>query len=191
MRTFVALNLSPELRAGLHAAVEPARASIGRGVSWTREDALHLTLKFLGDQPDDVADRLAERIAPSLQAIPSLTIRLGGLGAFPSLARPRVLWIGVEANPDLSRLYQEIETACAALGVPREQRPFHPHVTVGRVRPTARVDGRLLSALAAEVRYDAVERVATVDVMESMLGPGGARYRLVSAVPLGDEDEEA
>lgn len=191
MRTFVALNLSPERRAELHVAVEPLRIALGRAVSWTGEHALHLTLRFLGEQPPELADRLCERLAGPLAGLPPVDLDLGGVGAFPSLARPRVLWMGVAANPDLSRLYQEVDSAVAALGVPREERAFHPHVTIGRVRERVRVDTGALAGATDEVRYHAREPVAAVDVMESVLGPGGARYRVLCAVPPGGEDEEA
>ena len=190
MRTFVALNLSPDRRAELHAAVEPLREALGRAVSWTREPALHLTLKFLDDRSGDFVAQLTGRLAGPLRRLPPIRLEVGGVGAFPSLGRPRVLWVGVAANPDLSRLYQEVESACAALGVPREGRAFHPHVTIGRVRAGARLDAALLTREAEAVRFRTVDRAPMVDVIESVLGPGGARYRVVSALALGGDSEE-
>jgi 2'-5' RNA ligase len=188
VRTFVAVNLSAGGRAALHSATEPLRRALGRSVSWVAEPALHVTVKFLGDRPDDFARRLAEGLAQRVERLRSTAIELRGVGAFPSLARPRVLWIGVAPNPVLSQLYHEVDTASAELGVPSEERPFHPHVTVGRVRDRARVDGTALAAAAAAVSFHAVERVSTVDIMESVLGPGGARYRVLSVVPLDDQE---
>lgn len=191
MRTFVALNLSAETRAALHAAAEPLRAALDHGVSWTREPALHLTLKFLGDRSEEFASRLSAGLRSALRGEPACRIDIGGVGAFPSLGRPRVLWVGIAANPELNGLYERVEAVCAALGAPREPRPFHPHVTLGRVRDGARVAVGALADAAAAVLVRRRESVATVDVMESVLGQGGARYRVVHAVPLGHENSEA
>lgn len=191
MRTFVALNLRPDLRAALHAAGAPLREAVGRAVSWTAADALHVTLKFLGERPDAFADDLASRLRAPVGREPAFDLRLGGVGAFPSLARPRILWVGVAANPTLARLYHHVEDASEALGAAREQRPFHPHVTLGRVRQGGRLDGRALARAAEAVGFRAVERVRSLDVMESLLGRGGARYRVAAAIPLGPGSESA
>lgn len=191
MRTFVALNLSPETRAALYAAAEPLRAALDRGVSWTREPALHLTLKFLGERSEAFVSRLGAELRATTRGLSPCTLDIGGVGAFPSLGRPRVLWVGVASNSGLAELYQRVETACAALGAERETRAFHPHVTLGRVREGARVDAVALAQSAAAVHLRREERVSTTDIMESVLGRGGAMYRVVDAVPLGGDNSEA
>jgi len=103
----------------------------------------------------------------------------------------RVLWFGVEANAALDELYQHVELACLVLRVPRESRPFHPHVTIGRVREGVRLDPASIVRESLTVRLGLRERVGTVDVMESVLGQGEARYRVVHAVPLGHGNSEA
>jgi 2'-5' RNA ligase len=191
MRTFVALNLSPETRAALYAATEPLRTALDRGVSWTREPALHLTLKFLGERPEEFVSRLGSELRATTRGVPACALDIGGVGAFPSLRRPRVLWVGIATNSGLTELYQRVETACAALGAERETRAFHPHVTLGRAREGARVDSVALARSATEVNVRRHERVATADIMESVLGREGATYRVVDAVPLGHDNSEA
>jgi 2'-5' RNA ligase len=191
MRSFVALNLSSEARAALHSAAEPLRVALDRAVSWTGEPALHLTLKFLGERSEEFVSRLATGLWSATRGLPTCTLDIGGVGAFPSLRRPRVLWIGVAANSELTTLYQRVESVCTTLGAPRERRPFHPHVTLGRLREGAVVDASALAQAATAVQIRRRERVSTVDVMESVLGQGGARYRVVEAVPLGHENSEA
>ena len=185
MRLFVALNIPPELRVAAWVAVEPLRTALPTGVAWVREDALHVTLRFLGEQPDTVPDALAAALAPELARAERPTVRLEKVDAFPSMRRPRVLWLGGPANSALARLYQEVQGACATLGFEPEPRPFELHVTLGRVRPGARVDPAELARGAEQVRLDAEFVASSVDVMESVLGPGGSRYRVVAAVPIG------
>ena len=191
MRTFVALNLSPETRAAMYAAAEPLRAALDRAVSWTREPALHLTLKFLGERPEAFVSRLGAGLRNASRDLSACQLDIGGVGAFPSLRRPRVLWISIATNSELAGLYQRVESVCAALGAPHETRSFHPHVTLGRVRHGARVNVDAVAEAATAVQVGRQERVSTVDVMESVLGQGGARYRVVEAVPLGHENSEA
>jgi len=191
MRTFVALNLSPETRAALYAAAEPLREALDRGVLWTREPALHLTLKFLGQCPEEFVSRLAAGLRSETRGLGAFPLDIGGVGAFPSLRRPRVVWVGVVSNAELTQLYQRVESVCTSLGAPREPRDFHPHVTLGRMRERARADAGALAEAATAMHVRRQERVSTVDVMESVLGQGGARYRVVDAVPLGHENSEA
>ncbi len=190
MRSFIAINLASELRAAIHRVAEPLRDVAGGGVTWVAAPALHVTMKFLADQPDDVIARVVGSLASTARNRPPLQLTLGGIGAFPSLARPRVLWLGVAANTSLAALYQDVESACADAGIARETRSFHPHVTLGRVRQHARLDGRSLARAAAAIDFRAVSLAETVDVMESVLGAGGSRYRVVSAVPLAASREE-
>lgn len=185
MRLFVAVNLPPPVRERVWAAAAPLRAAIPAGVSWVREEALHVTLHFLGEQPDSVADDLVMRLAPALAGRTRPHLELNAVGAFPNLRRPRVLWLGGPANSALAELYHDVQRVCASLGFVAEERPFRLHVTLGRVRQGARMDPELLARAASEVELHAEFTAATVDVMESQLGPGGSRYRVVAAVPIG------
>jgi RNA 2',3'-cyclic 3'-phosphodiesterase len=155
------------------------------GVAWVREEALHVTLRFLGEQPATVADDLAARLAASLATATPPHVELAAVGAFPDIRRPRVLWLGGPANTALAELYQEVQRACASLGAEPEARAFRLHVTVGRVRQGARIDPGALARAAAEVDVGAEFTARTVDVMESELSSSGARYRVVAAVPIG------
>jgi 2'-5' RNA ligase len=185
VRLFVAINLPPDVRSATWAAAEPLRAAVPGGISWVREEALHVTLRFLGEHPASVADDLAARLAPLLAGVSPPRIELATVGAFPDLRRPRVLWIGGPSNSALAELYQGVQRACSSIGFDPEPRPFRLHVTVGRVRQGARLDGEPLARAAAGVRLDVAFTAATVDVMESELSQAGSRYRVVAAVPIG------
>lgn len=185
MRLFLALNLPEELRHALHAAAGPLREAVPRGIGWARPEALHLTLKFLGD----VESQRMEALVPALRDVAGahvpVRLALRGVGAFPSLARPRVVWLGIEATPRLELLQHDLEAACARHGFEVEGRPFRPHITLGRVRPGA-TPASLAALAVAAGRCDATADVVveSVDVMESTLLPGGARHELRARLPL-------
>jgi RNA 2',3'-cyclic 3'-phosphodiesterase len=185
VRLFVALNLPPAVRTLAWNATEPLRTALPTGIAWVREEALHVTLRFLGEQPPAVADELAARLGPLLAMRTPPGIALDAVGAFPNLRRPRVLWIGGPANSTVAELYHDVQRACSMLGFESEPRPFQLHVTIGRVRQGARVDAELLGRTAAAVRLHSGFTATSVDVMESQLGSAGARYRVLAAVPIG------
>ena len=185
MRTFVALNLPPEERARLHESLEPIRTK-SLPVRWAAPDALHMTVKFLGDTEgaavaavDEVLLTAAERRAP-------VTLRIGGLGGFPSLRRASILWVGVTGDSELAALQRELEPALSRLGFPRDQRPFRPHITIGRTRSgTQPLDVQRLSGL---VRYETTITVETVDLMQSHTSPDGPRYDTLLRRRLGEKE---
>ncbi len=184
LRLFVALNLPPEVREALHAVAEPLRALVGRSASWSRGENLHLTLRFLGDQPPALAEALPWALRPLAYGAEAVTLVKRADGGFHSLVRPRVLWIGLEPNPALAGLYHAVDTACAALGCGREPRSFHPHLTLGRLRPGARVDGTALREALAALRPDHRIPVPSLDLMASELSAAGSRYTRLAALPI-------
>jgi RNA 2',3'-cyclic 3'-phosphodiesterase len=155
-------------------------------VAWVAPGNLHLTLKFLGAVPETRIESIAGALsAASLEANP-FQARIRGLGAFPSAGRPRVVWAGVtEGAAEMIDLARRVDTALAALGLPRDERPFSPHVTLGRVRRPGR-NLALTDALgSATAREFGQMRVPSASLMRSELGPRGARYTELAAVRLG------
>ena len=188
-RLFVALNLPADLRALVHAAVRQAAAPLvaaaPRAVSWVPEPNLHVTLRFLGEQPDALVAPLVGALERAASAVHVPDLLVSGLGAFPSLDRPRVLWLRVRMNVALAALYQKVDDVVASLGIPREARAFHPHVTVGRVRMGARVPSDGLAAAVDALNSSRwIMPVETVDLMSSELAAGGSRYRRLAGARL-------
>jgi RNA 2',3'-cyclic 3'-phosphodiesterase len=182
MRTFIALNLPTEIRDELYAALDPLRQR-GLPVRWAAPEALHLTLKFLGDIEGGEVTRLDETLATVAAKHARLELEVGAFGAFPSLRRASVLWVGVTATNPLMALQRDLELACSRLGYAREQRPFRPHITVGRTQSGSRPAD--VERLAASVDYRVRVGVETVDLMRSHLGGAGARYEALLRRPLG------
>jgi 2'-5' RNA ligase len=106
----------------------------GWRVSWVPASNLHLTMKFLGQVEEAAVDPLRGRLARGLAPRTPFEMELKGMGAFPSLSQPRIVWAGVQAGAQLAALHKDIEGWCEELGFAREERIFHPHVTVGRVK---------------------------------------------------------
>lgn len=182
MRLFLAINPPAEIRRQVWEAMTPVRAA-APDLSWVAEPRIHMTLKFLGDQPDEAVAPLiaaAERIAAS-HAAPAAPI--DGVGAFPNFRRPRVVWIGVTPEPRLELLHHDVEGACAALGYEVDGRPFRPHLTLARVPDRVAAEQlRGLKSAAAKVRFADEFIVTSIDLMRSDSGSGGVVYtRLASA----------
>jgi 2'-5' RNA ligase len=146
-------------------------------------------LKFLGNIPSRRVTEITEAMKKAAQGPAPFHLEISGLGAFPSLKQPRVVWVGVGGALDkLSELQQNIDSALAALGFSREERPFVPHLTVARVREGASASergrfGELVGSAAFEGPYRI--EVEAVRLMRSQLTPAGAVYTCLSVVGLG------
>ena len=189
VRVFVSVGLSSEARGQLIDAVERIRSQVPKGVQWADPGGMHLTLKFLGNIPATGVEPLLGCLGPVASGSVPFRLELAGLGMFPNRRAPRVLWAGVTGEMEsLDHLQRAAESAITSLGHPPEERPFRPHITLGRPRRTlsdadrGRV-GAVVSALAppSPVRW----RVESIEVMQSELHPSGARYTVLGAVPLG------
>ena len=123
MRLFVAINFSETLRQDLWSATETLRAG-NLPVRWVEPDAMHLTLKFLGDVAADRQDEMTGALARAAGASRPVTLTVAELGAFPDAHRPRVVWAGVSPEPGLELLQHQVEQEFAPLGFPPEGRPF-------------------------------------------------------------------
>lgn len=184
MRTFVALNLPQVERARLHDALAPLRDR-GLPVRWVAAEALHVTLRFLGDTEADAVPHIDRVLAEAAARRSPLTLEIAGLGAFPSLRRANIIWIGVGQNPALNALQKHLEPALSRLGFPRETRPFRPHITVGRIRGDSRAID--IDRIRELVDYSASVEVATVDLMQSHQSSAGSRYELLVSRRLGEQ----
>ena len=182
MRLFVAINLSPEIRRGVLDATGPLRER-APDLSWMDEARLHLTLKFLGEQPDERLGEIKDVLASVAGRHRELVMDIGGVGAFPNFRRARVVWIGIAQEPRLELLHHDVEVACESIGFEVEGRPFRPHLTLARVKtPISDERARELSRLAKRTDYRSDFIVRSVDLMRSELSANGSTYTtLVSA----------
>jgi 2'-5' RNA ligase len=190
MRSFVALLLNDATREAVAAEIERLRPR-GRAVAWVPPPNLHFTLRFLGDQTADRLREVEQALEETAAAWSPFSMTLVGLGAFPSLDRPRILWVGVSEGAAAARALQlGIEVALDARGFAREARPWHPHLTIGRVFDDrgwrSRSGAAVREAVAgAAARPFGLVPVRAISLMRSDLSPRGARYQEVASLPLG------
>jgi RNA 2',3'-cyclic 3'-phosphodiesterase len=189
-RAFVALVLTEEARRAVTEVIDSLRR-LGGGVAWVPPANLHLTLHFLGEQSAPRLGEALDAIDEAATACRPFEIALHGLGAFPGLERPRIIWLGLAEGALAARgLQARVMTALGARGFPPEARPWHPHLTLGRVpdeRRWRREGGAALRQAIGRAGSLAVARlpVRGVSLMTSELLPSGARYTERASRPLG------
>jgi 2'-5' RNA ligase len=187
LRTFIALDIPPDLVLAIREATEPARAKIGTLVRWVPMDTMHLTLKFLGDVSPAGLEPLYSILRTEADLCSPFEMQVGGLGAFPNLRRPRVLFLGLHAPVGLEALARGIESACQRLGYNSEGRGFHPHLTLGRVRQSVTpADLQKIRVVleTATIDLPGSARVDSVQLYKSELTRDGALYTRLFTAPL-------
>lgn len=154
-------------------------------VRWIDPDHYHVTLKFLGDVRRERVELVEQAVARVASATKAFTTEFGGFGAFPTIRRPRVIWLGLGANPELRCLKQDLEWTLGDVGFDAETRAFHPHVTLGRADDRGGAGAfRGLDELMADMKFDGEVKVHTLDLMRSQLSRGKAQYTVLSSVKL-------
>jgi len=181
----VAILLDDAVRRALGEAIEQLRA-VARDVAWVAPGNLHLTLKFLGAVPETRIESVAGALRDAGLAGRPFEARIRGLGAFPSTGRPRVVWAGVtDGASQMTELARCVDIALVALGFAPEERPFSPHITLGRVRRPERNPALTDALERASARDYGRIQVPSASLMQSQLGPRGARYSELATVGLG------
>jgi 2'-5' RNA ligase len=182
MRIFVALNLPKKERTRIHRASARLREET-LPVRWIEPDNYHVTLKFLGEVRQEHLPEVQEIVRRVAESTLPFELALGGFGAFPTVRRPRVVWLGVEASAELRCLKQDLEWGLADVGFEPETRAFHPHLTLGRADWKGGAGQfRGFDDVLAELEFNGRAAVHTLDLMRSHLSREGARYSvLVSA----------
>ena len=152
---------------------------------WVDPENYHITLKFLGEVRTDRLQCIEEIVAHAASGSAPFAAALYGFGAFPTVLRPSVLWLGVEPTPAVRCLKQDVEWAFTSAGFERETRAFHPHLTLGRVgRENGAGTFRGLDEVLAELPYAGSMAVTSVELMRSHTSRGGVRYTVISRYPL-------
>ena len=187
LRTFIAVDIPPNIQQAIQHNVENLRKTIGNSVRWVPVHNIHLTLKFLGDVSSANVEMLTQMLRIEADSCPSFDLSISGLGSFPNSKRARVLFIGIQVPAGLEALQRGIESATTKLGYESDPRPFSPHLTIGRVRdhiPAS--DQQRLRKTLEETKIDSLgtARVDSVHLYKSELKPGGSVYTKLFSAPL-------
>ncbi len=188
LRSFIAVEIPTEIQNAIaHSLAFLQKALPKPLIRWVAPQNVHLTLKFLGDVSPANLERMAEVLKIEANTHEAFSMTVGDMGAFPNPRRARVIWIGLDAPPSLATLNRGVEAASATLGYAAENRPFSPHLTVGRVGQSASVTdlNKIHEALSAEkVGLLGTVQVKAIHIFKSDLRPGGSVYTQLYALPL-------
>jgi len=189
LRAFIAIEIPAEIKKAIAAQTACLQPNTGRAVRWVTTENTHLTLKFLGEISPANLDMLSQALQSECSQMAPFDITVSGLGCFPNARRPRVIWIGLNVPAELNKLQHKIEAATARLGYTPEDKPFSPHLTLGRVREQATADE--LKQLHASLEAISIGTLGTftahtVHLFKSDLQPAGPIYSHLFSARLGN-----
>ncbi len=176
IRSFISIDIPDELKKEVKALQELFR-KCGADVRWVRTEAMHFTLKFLGDVEEKQIEQIKKILKDIALHTPLITIKLNGAGVFPNQKIPRVIWIGIkDEDGALDDLQKRIDAELSKLGFEKEERNFKPHLTLGRMR--SQKGREALIKLIEEVKDKKLGAftVADIKLMKSELRPEGSVY---------------
>lgn len=184
IRSFVAIELSSDAKAEITRVVEHLKDA-DAAVKWAHPQTVHLTLKFLGDVPEEKLEQVSEKLRSAVKNVSPFDFVLGETGVFPDWYRPRVLWVGTaDGNEEVKALAAKVEKALFDEGFAEEKRPFSPHLTVGRIK-----SGKNIAKLSEEARSITVKpvktRVSQIVLFSSDITPEGAVHTPINTFHLG------
>jgi 2'-5' RNA ligase len=183
MRTFIAVPI-PENCSKMLGRLQHDLRACRPDVRWVAASSIHLTLKFLGEANPEILPELAKSVESAIEKQAGFDLRLHGLGCFPNQRNPRVIWCGIEGETDrLSKLRQNVETACASFGFDPENRDFHPHLTLGRVKGKRNLQP-LLDCINIGSDLECKFKVGHFNIYKSTLNPQGAVYTVLKTIAL-------
>jgi RNA 2',3'-cyclic 3'-phosphodiesterase len=184
MRTFIAIELPEGIKKKIEEAQAPLKKT-GAFVSWVKPGNIHITLKFLGEVPEDKISEVFSAAEKALEGTNKFTLSLKSMGAFPDFKRPRVVWIGAgSGEKELSYLAGRVEEEMEKIGFPKEGRKFSAHFTIGRVKSPKNIEKLMELVKSSDFATDEID-VKEVVVMKSQLHPAGAIYTPQKKIPLG------
>jgi 2'-5' RNA ligase len=184
VRTFLALELNPEIRAGLVRTLHRLRFTSAH-MSWVPPENLHVTLLFLGDSPPERLAELMTRLRQIFPPPPAFACTVAELGTFGPPHSPRIVWAGVsDSSGCLLRLIETLQQTAVALGWPPEKRDPHPHITLGRIKPGPRDPDWIRRLEKDRAHIWGILPVSRLLLMQSHLKPEGARYERLDEIGL-------
>jgi 2'-5' RNA ligase len=186
IRAFVGVRIDPKMTQKISEVQSQLKRSL-TGIRWVVQENLHFTLKFLGAVEEEKITSIIKAVGRVVRPAQPFSLTAGGIGVFPDIRKPRVLWVGLEAQ-GLQTLSQEVEAALEPLGFAPEKRGFQPHLTIGRWRNFTAKAQRLKEEIDHWKDQDfGQSRVEEVVIFQSILKPNGAVYSPLQIITLGTQ----
>ncbi len=184
LRLFIAIDTPPEIKSKI-SAIQSRLKHSGTDVKWESPEKFHATLKFLGDTPDRLLPDCVTCIREIAERFPPLSVVYRNVGCFPTKRAPKIIWAGVDdTRGNLERLHKAIDQAFQQLGFESEQRVFHPHVTIGRVKSQHNIHGLITTMESVTLESQPVQ-ITEVVLIKSELHSSGSVYTALQAFQLG------
>jgi RNA 2',3'-cyclic 3'-phosphodiesterase len=184
LRCFIAVEIPDMIKKTIGDVINALRKA-GADVKWVSHENIHITLKFLGSTDESLIGAIRASLIQKMASYSSFVCRISGTGYFPAGRYPKVIWIGVEQPGDMFGLQKDVEKEMIEFGFPEEDRPFSPHLTIGRVRSEKRTE-ELLKIIDEfrTVGFGELE-IKGITLMKSELKPVGAQYYSLAEIPFG------
>lgn len=187
MRTFIAIDLPAEIKSALGRTQAKLKES-GADVKWVKPENIHLTLKFLGERDEKKVQAIASLLEDALKDKKSIQASISSFGGFPKIESPRVIWAGIEKGDiEIKQIAAVLEEAIAKAGIPKEDRAFSSHITIGRTRSSLNKD-RLIQGLtkcAEGLKNKNLEfNITKITLFKSTLTPAGPIYEAIKEINL-------
>lgn len=184
IRTFIAIDVPEKIKDEIFEVEKELIKSAGEGIKWEGKEKFHITLKFLGDVNEEMIDSIYKILSESLTGFGKFPVVYKGIGAFPDFKNPRVIWIGCEdPTGKLSELQKVVEEKMSEFGFEKEDKEYHPHITLGRVKKARNISS--LIKKIENINFEArTGEVAEVLIMKSDLKPSGSVYTVLRKIKL-------
>jgi 2'-5' RNA ligase len=187
MRTFIAIELPENIKNSLAKLQEQLKA-IGTDVKWVQPQNIHLTLKFLGERDDKKVKQISEILDEVAKNHQTFQIQINALGAFPNLNSPRVIWVGIDqGDVETKNIFKDLEDLICKVGIPKEDRPFSSHITIGRTRSSMGKEklAQAITILGEKIgNVNLIFTAGTITLFKSTLTPKGPIYEALKVVNL-------
>lgn len=188
LRLFIALTFSPEeLQKIIKTMDDIKRHFPTLGMRWGRPSNIHLTMKFLGNVEQSRLPEINQALLSSVENIPPCSAELGGLGAYPSLAHPQIIYLGLKPDHNLDTLFIQLENSLFSIGFPKERKVFSPHVTLARISDhIAESDRKAISTVLKNIDVPVLSSpfFNSMYLVKSELDRSGPTYTRLFSAPL-------
>lgn len=183
IRTFIGIFPPPHVQSAITDILTPLESD-ARAIRWEKQVKFHITMKFLGDILPEQLHQLQSFLIQECRPIRQFEILLKSFGCFPTTHAPKIVWIGSSGNENdwLVDCFKAVESACTSAGFKKDERPFHPHITLGRVK--GNISENLIKKIE-NTTFQPLQFLCTeLLIMKSDLSPSGSAYSQLSSIPL-------